>query len=480
MVVAPRELLMQMKLLGSDLMMVGMYVLCFIGIILVATRRQGSVAEFVLAGRKLTLPLFVATLVATWYGGIFGIAEFTGRAGLGAWLTQGLLWYGAYIAFAFFLARRICAMPLYTVPDILEARFNKTTALVGGIFTYGMVNPAPYLLSLGIVVQIFTGLPLMHAILLSTGFIIGYTLVAGFRGLVYSDTLQCLWMYLAFGCLAIAAVATFGGPAFLDRYLTQIPQYRYHLTLTGGLPILYILVWGGLASWVMVDPNFYQRCYAATSPEVARRGVLVATLCWAVFDIFSCSTALYAFAARNANLVFFDNPQMAHLALADSILPSPLKGLFLVGVVATILSTADALLFAGAVNIARDYYWRCVNRQASDRQMLRMTRCGIVITAVLAALLALMFPSIVDLWYLLGTVGLSALLIPMLWSFSEKHRCATAATSSMVAGALIALSWLILGGLGYNYPWGVPPLYPGLLTSALTYWAVYRIKQTRC
>ena len=39
-------------------------------------RPTGDEADFLVAGRRLTLPGFVATLVASWYGGILGVGEY--------------------------------------------------------------------------------------------------------------------------------------------------------------------------------------------------------------------------------------------------------------------------------------------------------------------------------------------------------------------------------------------------------------------
>ena len=59
--------------------------------------------ELLLMGRKLTLPLFVATLVATWYGGIFGVTALAFEKGIYNIITQGFFWYFSYLIFAFFL-----------------------------------------------------------------------------------------------------------------------------------------------------------------------------------------------------------------------------------------------------------------------------------------------------------------------------------------------------------------------------------------
>ena len=46
--------------------------------------------DYLLAGRRLTLPAFVATLVTTWYGGILGIGEYAWRFGISTWLVFGV------------------------------------------------------------------------------------------------------------------------------------------------------------------------------------------------------------------------------------------------------------------------------------------------------------------------------------------------------------------------------------------------------
>src|SRR5690606_37724200 len=59
--------------------------------------------DLLLMGRKLTLPLFVATMVATWYGGVAGVTQIAFETGLYNFLTQGIFWYLTYFLFAFFL-----------------------------------------------------------------------------------------------------------------------------------------------------------------------------------------------------------------------------------------------------------------------------------------------------------------------------------------------------------------------------------------
>ena len=62
-------------------------------------RKVNALDDYFLAGRRLTLPIFVATLVSTWYGGLLGVGELSFNYGIVNWLTQGFFWYLVYLFF---------------------------------------------------------------------------------------------------------------------------------------------------------------------------------------------------------------------------------------------------------------------------------------------------------------------------------------------------------------------------------------------
>ena len=68
--------------------------------------KRSTAVEYLVAGRRVTLPAFVATLVATWYGGILGVGEYSWRYGLSNWLVFGVPYYVGALLFAWVFARR--------------------------------------------------------------------------------------------------------------------------------------------------------------------------------------------------------------------------------------------------------------------------------------------------------------------------------------------------------------------------------------
>ena len=111
-------------------------------------------------------------------------------------------------------------------------------------------------------------------------------------------------------------------------------------------------MWGMIAFWTLADPGFYQRCYATKDDKMPKKGVLIAIVFWLLFDICTTFTGIYAAAAAQAGLLQVESATTAYLSIAGALLPPALLGLFLTGLIATVMSTADSFTFLGAMNIS--------------------------------------------------------------------------------------------------------------------------------
>jgi SSS family solute:Na+ symporter len=282
------------------------------------SRRRGPnvVEEYLLAGRSLTLPVFVATLVSTWYGGILGVGEFTYRHGISAWLVLGLPYYIFGFIFAFLLAGKIHRTKLYTIPDRLEQIYDRKTSMLGTILTLILVTPAPYFLMIGVMIQMAFGFDLKLSMVIGTVLSISYLFTGGFRSDVRTDIFEFFLMFIGFSLIIPFSGAKFGGIDFIRSNTPDI-----NLSITGGNSIQYIVVWYFIALWTLVDPGFYQRCYAARSEGVARYGILISIFFWFLFDAMTITAGLYA----RAVLPELDQPVMAYPALAEVVLPGIAK-----------------------------------------------------------------------------------------------------------------------------------------------------------
>ena len=435
-----------------------------------ARRGKDTNEDFLLAGRTLTLPLFVATLVSTWYGGILGIGEFSYRYGISNWVVFGAPYYLFALLFALVLARRIRATSARTIPDQLERAYDRTTAVFGGVLTFLLITPAAYVLMLGILVQLIFGSSLEVSVVIATAITIVYLKRGGLRSDVWVNALEFVLMFLGFALIIPFAWAHFGGPSFIRDNVPVL-----HLTWHGGLPAQYIAVWFFIALWTLVDPAFYQRCAAARDGATAQKGILVSILFWFCFDALTSTAGLYARAA----LPDLQEPMYSFPVLAERVLPAAFKGLFVIGMLATVMSTLSSLMFIAASTIGNDIVGRLSRPEHRPERVNRWTRWGLLISATFAIALALALPSVVKLWYTIGTTIIPGLLVPLVSSYFERLRISPAfALTCMLAGWGVSTTCFIEGqltmvGTSPDYLFGVEPMIPGLVASLIV-WVVGR------
>ncbi len=447
-----------MNLHTYDLIVIAVYLLILFVIGFSFSRKKLSDENYLLSARKLSLPAFVMTLVTTWYGAILGVGEFVFGYGVVGWVVNGLFWYVVYFIFAFFLAKKIHNSNFLTVADQFREKVGKKSAGFAAILTYIMTTPAPYVLSLAVLLNFIFGVSMMVSVLGGLVVSAAYIWFGGFKAVVRTDILQFVFMYLGFGLLLVLSVIKFGGFEFLANNLPEA-----HLTLKGELSLQTIFVWGFIAFWTFVDPNFYQRCYAAESSATAKKGVLWSIFFWFIFDMLTLFTGLYARAAFPEA-----NPLFSYLVLASDVMPIVLNGVFFVTILAIIMSTIDSFLFASSTIIASDF----LKKKWKGVSMKKLVRVGIIITLILSFVFIQLFESIIGIIYAVGTVGVSTLLVPMLMIlFSKKLRFSDGQVLiSMLITAVVSSYWLIDGWLIAEYGWpvykyGIEPMYVGILVS---------------
>ncbi len=462
---------MTARLSIADWSVIGLYFSAVVFVGFRAARKAHShIDEYLVAGRSLTLPIFVATLVSTWYGGILGVGEFSYRYGISNWFIFGVPYYFFAVLFAIFLAPRVHKAKLHTIPDKLRETYGSATATMGSFLTLFIVTPAPYVLMVGIIVEMLSGWSLAVSVIFTTIASIVYLYSGGLHSDVRTNTVEFILMYIGFGVILPYCYLHYGGLSFIEAHVPE-----GHLTLTGGNPWQYIIAWFFIASWTLIDPAFHQRCYAAKSGSVARYGILLSVIFWLFFDFMTSTTGLYA----RAIVPNLTQPAMSYPALAEVVLPSFVKGLFYVGILATIMSSLESLTFISAVTIGKDILFRLLGNHGenaeNNKRILAYSRIGIFVTAVISIAISLLLPSVIQIWYDLGTVFVPGLLIPLVSSYFPKlHADRKYIFLAMASGWLASLVWLSVGfirntPMDPHYFFNIQPMYPGLFLSTVFY-----------
>ena len=396
-----------------DIIVILIFFLVLLSIGFISSRKTNNNSEdYLLSNRKMGLFLFVLVTVSTWYGGIIGVGEFTYRYGLVSWFTQGFPYYFFAFLFAIFFAKKIREASLFTISDKLGEVYGKKVGLLSALVVFILVSPAPYLLMTANLISIVFEIDIIISLIIAFFLSASYLFHGGFRSNIFADVFQFFVMFAGFIVIFVVSVFSFGGFDFLQ---TNLPTT--HLSVTGGTSPAFIVVWFLIALWTFADPGFHQRSYAAKSGDIAKKGILISIIFFALFDFLTTSTGLYA----KAVLPNLPQPMMAYPLFAEKVLGSGLKGIFYAAMFATIISTLNSFLFLSATTIGRDIIFR-IKKNSNEDKIKSYTVIGIIISGLVSVLIAYLIPSVVEIWYTIGSLFIPGIILPVISAYYPKLR----------------------------------------------------------
>ncbi|MEP7146641.1 MAG: hypothetical protein ABI792_06495, partial [bacterium] len=243
--------------------------------------------------------------------------------------------------------------------------------------------------------------------------------------------------------------------------------------LGSGITLQYFFAWFFMGAWVLVDPVFYQRCFAVKNKKNPRIGILISLAFWFLFDIMTTVAGLYSKAFFQNDLA---DPSYSFPALAGEILPPVARGVFAIGLIATIMSSLHSYMFISATTFGRDIVSRIRNE---DDEKYLYNNSGMIISAFFSLAIAFLIPSVVDIWYLIGTLIIPALLISVVSAYFNRLRIHSGFIfAAMITSFSVSLVYFIIGQLNKtdglaNYPLSIEPMYPGLIIGLIIYFIGY-------
>ena len=352
-------------------------------------RGERNATDYFLAGRNLPWYLIGLSLYASNMSG----ASFVGL--MGASYQEGMVVFNyewtatlVLIVFALVMLPTFLRARIFTVPEYLEARFDRRSrwAYAGlTIVTLIFIDMAGAIYAGGVVVStLFPAVGLWEAsatMALLTG---AYTLFGGLRSVVVTDALQAVLIILGAALIFLFGLGEAGGWSALMVSLDETKTALFKSAADGFLP------WPGIAGVVLLgfyywslNQYFVQRALAARSLDQGRRGALFGGLLKLPNLFLMILPGMIAIVL----LPDLESPDQAFPALAALLLPEGLRGLILTALVAAIMSSLDSALNAAASLVTMDFV-RPLSPRISDRALLRVGRVCTAVLIVLAALYA--------------------------------------------------------------------------------------------
>lgn len=417
------------------------------------SRQVKNEADFMVAGRRLGTGVLIGTLLATWIGSgsLFGGAGLAYERGLPAlWFDAGV-WVA--IVVLYFVAGRVRRFGQFTVPDILEARYNPLTRLLATAVTivaYTAITSYQFRAG-GLVLNFVAGLPVDTGIALTALFVIGYTVLAGMISVAYTDVVNGIVMTVGLFVTLPFLVGSAGGWKLIAEKLPAS-----HFQVFGDLTVVQALGYSCATMLLLLgEGGMYQRFFSARDERTAR----VSVLGWVGGTIVLETLIVVLAVAGSARFPGIDG-EMVILHAVKEALPVAVGCLSLSAVVAVIVSTADSFLLVPATNVARDVYQRFIDPEVPPRKLVRFSRVTVVLLGVAAWLQVSFFERVLEMAVYAYTMYGTGITPVLLAAFFWKRANGAGAAASIAAGMTVTLAWEIAG-----HPWGVPTVYPALAAS---------------
>ncbi len=426
---------------------------------LVAGRIKGF-EDFFVAGRSLTAPILICSLVSSYYGldALIGDSGDASREGAVVWFTYGRPYTVALLLTALVLARRVRAGQFLSVPDILAHHYGRPAQVAGAIASFFYALPILSIMGLAAVGQVLFGAPLWVGAVLGSAFAVAYTAMGGAWADALTDTVKFVIMCLSLAVAVPYALSAVGGFAGIQERMGA--EFMQPL---GKAPALYTAAYALTALSALVEPLFYQRAFAARAPATLTHALLWSILLFAAYDWATTAAGMAGGALMASGVLPSDTPRdQVLLRVMTLYLPVGFSGFFLGGVLATAMSTVDSYLLIAGGNLVYDLYRPLVNPRADDRTLIRYTRLSLIFSAGVCIVIGLYFQRIKEAWNFMATVLSATLLVPLLAALLLPGR------RRPLAGTLSA--WGGLGAVAVFFVvmdiWGVP--HEGLETRALS------------
>ncbi len=416
------------------------------------TLKVKTKADYLVAGRSLPAVVLVLTLLTSWIGAgsLFAGAENAYKNGFAALWQPAGGWLG--LVLIYFIAPRARKFAQFTLPDLLEARYNQTARVLGTIaILFAYVGIASY--------QFKGGGDVLHLIFPDTvtsnqgtfiiaAFVVVTTAMAGMSSVAYMDV--AIGSMVTVICV-IAAPMLFertGGWAGLHaalpaQYFQMLGNYRMSGGVRGPVSLGLVRALEFLVPTLLLmlgNQVMYQKFFSARTERDARISVVGWTLGTLLLETLIVAIAVFGralFPTGEAAL----HPREIIPYTARHGLPAVMGALLLGAVFAKVISTASNYLFSPATNLVEDVFVRYIAPGASNKRVLLISRLAMVLLGCWALYQAVYAESILEKMLYAYTIYSAALTPVVLAAFYSKRATAWGAVAAIATGTVVTLAW---------------------------------------
>lgn len=421
--------------------------------------------DYLVAGRRLSFPLFFGCMSAMALGGgsTIGSAELGYNFGFGGiWLNLSI-GIGLILA-GFLVTSKLSKLRALSVNEVVEKSYGPTARIFSSALTliYTLALSVTQVIAIGTVIGGVLGIDPVVSMVLGGGIVIAYTFVGGMWSVTMTDIVQ--FVVKTVGVVVLAPIFCVCAAGGWDALMNAVPaSYAAPGSMGFDRSFAYVILY---VPGLIIGQDIWQRIFTAKNERVAKSGTVLA----GVYSI------LYAFATVIIGMSVFallpglENTGDAFVVGVASFLPEGVRGIILAAAMAAAMSVASGTILASSTVLYNDVYVRFINDEPTKMHEVNVTRiCALVIGVVVMAC-ALWINDVlagidISYGYLSGAVFVPLMASFVLKRFSPRAGLASLATSGMV----VTICFIALGTSGSI------PTVAGMVSGLVSYAAVNAI-----
>ena len=407
--------------------------------------------DFVLAGRNVGNIYIILSLFASFTGlsGLFGTPQYVYEYGIAGWWWWATFPIGVVIM-GMTMAKLLCRRMHVTLPDVVDVNHSSKAVRVAAslvtVWNY-LAWTAGQVAGIVLVITTFTDLNGTAAVIVAYIIIVLFTLLGGFRAVVYTDSLQAVLFLVVLG-LVIPAVLLLHYD--VPEALAQTTSIDGFYKLFGSVPAGTMITWWLLAPAGFIDNMALQRVFAAKDEKSAKGNITAAFLLMIIFGLILMFIGIMARFILPAG----SDPASAMLNLSQLVLPKGMLGLLVAAFAGVAVSTASSTLLVCSSTLEQDVYSVLRNTgKEKPASSLLVNRLFVVLVGLIALVLALKVPSVTQILMYGYSVYVPGLLLPVIagsfhWKLSDRAMLLTIVSGVLTAVILILMGEPFPGSLG--------------------------------
>jgi sodium/proline symporter len=463
---------------------------------LASHRAQKTAKDFIMGNRSLgywvTAFSAHASDMSAWLFMAFPAAILIGgvsQAWIGVGLLLGMLCNWQFVAKR--LREQTETYESYTLSTFFENKFQDgsgvirvVTALMTLFFTTSYLAAA--LIAMGYLLESLFGIDYYVGLSVAMFVATTYTFIGGYYTIAKVDQFQAIFLlvmilivpvvgffYLSNGFQTIfdqAAIQNISLNLFHDNAPMDLDKY----VLPKGVIAIVLLILGwGLGYFG--QPHIITKFMGIKCPNEIKKSKYVG-MTWQFITLGS------AVVVGLVGIGFFEgslaNPELVFVSMVKVIFNPLIAGFILCGVLAANISTMDSQILVCASVLSEDLYKHIFKKHASDKELLIVSRLGVVLVAIVSLALAFAKSTTVLEAVLYAWSGLGSSFGPLvLMSLYFKKCNRYGAIAGIVVGGVVAGVWPTVNSMLIDYK--VPSMVPGFALSLLSIYLVSIITDTK-